>query len=175
MSRRVYNLDEVDRFVLGTVGQPGEREFFIQVKKAGQVFTFALEKAQAQALTERFADILKEARITQGASVRDVDPLDSPIESEFELGVMAITWQLDSQMIRFEAQGISSETSDEIYQDLVGDDISEAPPIVRVILSPTQVRTFVARSLTVIKAGRQPCMFCGGPVNVDGHICPRAN
>jgi hypothetical protein len=35
--RRIYNLDEVDRFILGTVGQPGEREFYIQVKKAGQV------------------------------------------------------------------------------------------------------------------------------------------
>ena len=47
--RRIYNLDEVDRFILGTVGPPGEREFYIQVKKAGQVFSFALEKAQAQA------------------------------------------------------------------------------------------------------------------------------
>ena len=66
MSRRVYNLDMVDRFVLGTVGQPGERAFYIQVRKAGQNFTFALEKAQAQALTERFAEILKDARATQG-------------------------------------------------------------------------------------------------------------
>ena len=66
MSRRVYNLDTVDRFVLGTVGQPGERAFYLQARKAGQNFTFALEKAQAQALTERFAEILKDARATQG-------------------------------------------------------------------------------------------------------------
>jgi hypothetical protein len=64
VSRRVYNLDEVDRFVLGTVGQPGEREFFIQVRKAGQVFSFSLEKTQAQALTQRGS------YYTRGASKR---------------------------------------------------------------------------------------------------------
>ena len=45
VSRRIYSLDTVDRFVLGTVGQPGEREFYLQASKAGQAFTFALEKS----------------------------------------------------------------------------------------------------------------------------------
>ena len=69
--RRIYNLDEVDRFILGTVGQPGEREFYIQVKKAGQVFSFALEKAQAQALTDRFKEMLREVKNSEGAAPRD--------------------------------------------------------------------------------------------------------
>lgn len=175
MSRQIYNLDLVDRFVLGTVGQPGERAFYIQVKKSGQIFSFALEKSQAQALTERFAEILKDARITQGAAEKDTEPLDSPIESEFTLGVMAISWQLDSQIIKFEAQGISNDDSDEVFDEIVTDDLLSAPPILRLTLTPAQVRGFVYRSVSVIKAGRQPCMFCGGPINPDGHICPRAN
>ena len=175
VSRQIYNLDEVERFVLGTVGQPGEREFFIQVRKAGQVFSFALEKSQAQALTERFAEILKDARIAQGASEKDADPLDGPVESEFSLGVMAISWNLDSQLIKFEAQGISNDSSDVIFEEIVSDNIEAAPPILRLTLTPSQVRGFVQRSISVIKAGRQPCMFCGGPINPDGHICPRAN
>ena len=28
---------------------------------------------------------------------------------------------------------------------------------------------------TVVRAGRPACPFCGGPVDEDGHICPRAN
>ncbi|MEY3715616.1 MAG: hypothetical protein RL155_491 [Actinomycetota bacterium] len=151
MSRQIYNLDLVDRFVLGTVGQPGERAFYIQVKKSGQIFSFA------------------------GAAEKDAEPLDSPIESEFTLGVMAISWQLDSQVIKFEAQGISSESSDEVFDEIVTDDLLSAPPILRLTLTPAQVRGFVYRSVSVIKAGRQPCMFCGGPINPDGHICPRAN
>ena len=175
VSRRVYNLDTVERFILGTVGQPGERAFYIQAKKAGQNFTFALEKAQAQALTDRFAEILKDARSAQGAAIKDVQPLESPIDSEFTLGVMAITWQFDSQLIRFEGQAITGDTSEEIFEEIVGDETDNAPPIVRITLTPSQVRSFINRAISVIKAGRQPCMFCGGPMNIDGHICPRAN
>ncbi len=175
MSREIFNLDEVERFVLGTVGLPGERQFFIQVKKTGQIFSFALEKGQAQALTDRFKEIMKDARISQGATIRDLNPLESPIESEFALGVMAITWQFDTQLIRFEAQGLTSGNGEQVFEELVGEDIEDAPPLLKLLLTPTQVRTFVQRATSVIKAGRQPCMFCGGPINVDGHICPRAN
>ncbi|MFM8898100.1 MAG: DUF3090 family protein [Actinomycetota bacterium] len=175
MSRRVYNLDTVDRFVLGTVGQPGERAFYLQARKAGQNFTFALEKGQAQALTERFVEILKDARATQGGSVKDSEPLETPIDSEFSLGVMSITWQFDSQLIRFEGQALTGEDSEVVFDEIVSDDSPDAPAIVRITLTPTQVRSFISRSMSVIKAGRQPCMFCGGPINIDGHICPRAN
>lgn len=175
MSRRIYNLDSVDRFVLGTVGQPGEREFYLQASKAGQAFTFALEKSQAQALTERFVEILKDVRATTGAALRDSEPLESPIESEFTLGVMAISWQFDTQLIRFEGQAISNDETEEVFEEIVSDDNHAAPAIVRITLTPSQVRSFIQRAITVIKAGRQPCMFCGGPINIDGHICPRAN
>lgn len=175
VSRRVYNLESVDRFVLGTVGQPGERAFYLQAKKAGQNFTFALEKTQAQALTERFVEILKDARVSQGAVTKDSGPLEAPIDSEFALGVMAITWQFDSQLIRFEGQAITNDSAEEVFEEIVGDDVENAPAIVRITLTPSQVRSFIARAVSVIKAGRQPCMFCGGPINVDGHICPRMN
>ena len=175
MSRQIYNLDQVERFTLGTVGQPGEREFFLQAKKAGQVFSFALEKSQAQALADRFNEILREAKIGRSSANRDTAPLDTPIESEFELGVMAITWKYESQLISFEAQGITGSSGEQVFQDLVADDELDAPPILRITLTPTQVQSFVQRAFNVIKAGRQPCIFCGGPINLDGHICPRAN
>lgn len=175
MSRQIYNLETVDRFILGTVGMPGERQFFLQAIKAGQVFSFALEKSQAQALTERFREILKDARLNTTAVVKDNDPLVLPIESEFELGVMAITWKLDSDQITFEAQGLTNGSSENIFSEMVDDGDGDAPPILRLKLSPNQVQSFIARANSVIKAGRQPCMFCGGPKNLDGHICPRAN
>jgi uncharacterized repeat protein (TIGR03847 family) len=167
--RRIYNLDEVDRFILGTVGQPGEREFYIQVKKAGQVFSFALEKAQAQALTDRFKEMLREVKSSEGAAPRDNEALDMPIDSEFTLGVMALTWQIDSQMIRFEGQAITGG------HELASDETEGAPAILRIRITPSQARSFIDRASSVIKAGRPPCMFCGAPINPDGHICPRMN
>jgi uncharacterized repeat protein (TIGR03847 family) len=88
---------------------------------------------------------------------------------------MSITWQFESQLIRFEGQALTGEESEAIFDEIVSDDSADAPAIVRITLTPTQVRGFISRSISVIKAGRQPCMFCGGPINVDGHICPRAN
>lgn len=175
MSRQIYNLENVDRFILGTVGMPGERQFFIQVSKAGQVFSFALEKAQAQALTDRFKEILKDARIKSGTVSRDSEPLQTPVESEFELGVMAISWKYDSDYITFEAQGLTNSVSDRIFEEIVEDNEDEAPPVLRLKLTPPQVQSFIARAVSIIKAGRQPCMFCGAPMNLEGHICPRAN
>lgn len=175
MSRQIFNLEKVDRFTLGTVGQPGERQFFIQARKLGQVFSFALEKAQAQALTDRFHEILKEARLNKVQLDRDVAPLDTPIDSEFELGVMSISWKYDSESIVFEAQGVTNLQSDRVFEEIVGDDVQDAPPILRLTLTPKQVRSFIERANSVIKAGRQPCMFCGGPINLEGHFCPRAN
>lgn len=178
MSRQVYKLDQVERFVLGTVGLPGERQFFIQARKAGQHFSFAIEKNQAQALSDRFAEILKDAKLNlQSREIQQLDsePLDSPIESEFSLGVMSISWKYDSRMIDFEAQAITSESGEEVFEEIVTDDTENAPPVLRLSLTPQQVHSFVKRANSVIKAGRQPCMFCGGPINPDGHFCPRAN
>ena len=114
-------------------------------------------------------------RATTGAVIRDTEPLASPIESEFTLGVMAISWQFDTQLIRFEGQALASDETEEVFEEIVTDDHDRAPAIVRITLTPSQVRSFIQRALSVIKSGRQPCMFCGGPINIDGHICPRAN
>ena len=159
VSRQIYRLDQVERFVLGTVGAPGERQFFIQVKKAGQHFSFALEKNQAQALSDRFAEILKDAKLKSTLNAwheqLDMAPLDSPID--------------------FEAQAITGDSGEDIFDEIVSDDTDNAPPVLRLSLTPQQVHSFVKRANSVIKAGRQPCMFCGGPINPDGHFCPRAN
>ena len=45
----------------------------------------------------------------------------------------------------------------------------------RASLPPAQARAFARRCETVVHAGRPACPFCGGPVDADGHICPRAN
>ena len=36
-------------------------------------------------------------------------------------------------------------------------------------------RSFAARAESVVAAGRASCPFCGGPIDADGHLCPRAN
>ena len=47
--------------------------------------------------------------------------------------------------------------------------------MIRLFISPTQARIFHDRAELVIAAGRQPCPFCGLPINPEGHLCARAN
>ena len=51
----------------------------------------------------------------------------------------------------------------------------EASEVLIVKLEPAYARSFVQRAQTVVSAGRPPCQFCGGPIDPEGHICPRAN
>ena len=42
--RNIFNHDVVSRFIVGTVGMPGERAFFIQVESVIGFTTVAVEK-----------------------------------------------------------------------------------------------------------------------------------
>ena len=64
MPRRMFVFDPPDRFVAGTVGQPGQRTFFLQARKAGQVVSVVLEKVQVAVLAERLDALLDELEST---------------------------------------------------------------------------------------------------------------
>jgi uncharacterized repeat protein (TIGR03847 family) len=186
MPRLVFAYDPPERFVAGTVGEPGQRTFFLQARGGGRVTSVALEKQQVSVLAERVEALLDEVvrRSAGEASVPavtpvDVDdtaPLDAPIEEEFRVGVMALAWDSDDEVVVIEAQA-ATETDGEGAQDepplVEGDE--EGPPLLRVRLSGSAARAFVKRAAVVVAAGRPPCPFCGNPLDAGGHVCPRAN
>jgi uncharacterized repeat protein (TIGR03847 family) len=175
MPRELFFFDDPERIVIGTVGVPGEREFFLQLRQGKEIRSFALEKSQASALAERCSELLKEIPAFTHDHRDDSAPLDTPIESEFSIGVMTLTWRTDLDLIVLEAQAISNGSSDTPFEEIIDDDAPDAPPILRAQLLPNQLRAFVKRTQQVVSAGRVPCIFCGGPVNPGGHLCPRAN
>lgn len=175
MSRLEYSFLNPERFVIGTVGVPGERQFYLQVRETTRLLSFPLEKGQAAALGERALELLKEVGESINVNEQDNLPLDTPIEPEFVIGVMSLSWQPQERKILFEAQSMGTGSNEGIFDDLVDDDQEDAPPILRVVLTPDQVAQFARRTAQVVSAGRQPCIFCGGPINPGGHLCPRSN
>ena len=156
----VLEFDPPERFVLGTVGPPGQRTFFLQASDGTRRVQMALEKLHAQVLAERIGELLDqvaglEATIAAAAEAADNAPLDTPISEDFRISALALSWDDP-------------------------DEIDELDPLeehfsLRVSLPPAQARAFARRCETVVRAGRPPCPFCGGPVDENGHICPRAN
>ena len=101
MAILVHRYDAPDRFVAGTVGQPGERTFFLQAREGNRITSVACEKQQVSVLAEHLDRVLDEVLRRSAGDVdvppatrkaRDTDPLDAPINEEFRVGTMTIAW-----------------------------------------------------------------------------------
>ena len=62
MTHQVYAFEPPERFVAGTVGEPGERTFFLQARGGGRLVSVALEKVQVSLLAEKLEELLAEAQ-----------------------------------------------------------------------------------------------------------------
>ena len=176
---QVFSYDPPERFVAGTVGQPGERTFYLQASEGQRVTSVALEKTQVQVLAERLGDLLDEVRRRGGdapveapAELDDVAPLDQPILEEFRAGTLAIAWDDDGWVV-VEAHAMTSAEAVEAA-DESADEETESD-LLRVRISPAVARAFVKRALRVVAAGRPPCPLCGQPLDPEGHVCARLN
>jgi uncharacterized repeat protein (TIGR03847 family) len=183
MPRVIYEYDPPERFVAGTVGEPGQRTFFLQASGGGRTTSVALEKAQVSVLAERVDALLDEVVRRSGGEAPvpaapvtdadDTDPLEVPIEEEFRVGTMALAWDGDDEKVVIEAQALTDEDADE--EAALIEETDEGPPLLRVRITGAAARAFVKRSLALVAAGRPPCPFCGNPLDPAGHVCPRAN
>ena len=178
MSGQVFLFDPADRFIVGTVGIPGERTFFLQARSGSRLISVSLEKAQVAALADRIQQILREVRSSEPLTVfervtRDDQPLETPIDEEFRVGVIGLAYVSDRKLIEIDLQAMADSQSAEDEEALM--EISENQDIVRVLISLGYAESFAKRALVVVGAGRAPCPFCGGPIDPSGHLCPRAN
>jgi uncharacterized repeat protein (TIGR03847 family) len=177
----VFTYDPPERFVAGTVGQPGERTFYLQASGQGRVTSVALEKVQVSRLAERLDELLDEELRSSGgtssvpaaapASLADDGPLDLPLLEEFRVGVIALAWDAEGERVVIEAQE-ESENPVEYLADEVPED---GPGVLRVRISAAAARAFSQRALQIVSQGRPPCPLCGLPLDANGHICPRQN
>jgi uncharacterized repeat protein (TIGR03847 family) len=181
MPRRRYLFDAPDRFVAGTVGQPGSRTFYLQARDGARIVSVSLEKVQVAALAQRLGDLLEELerRGIEGAEdiagiVGDTGGLDEPLNEVFRVGVLSIGWDTADRVIVLEAREQTEEDEDADEEEGFTDD-EDGPDLVRVRITPSAAREFIARANRVVAAGRPPCPLCGQPLDPQGHLCPRRN
>ena len=138
----------------GTVGEPGQRTFFLQARGGGRITSVALEKQQVAVLAERVEALLDEVlRRSAGEAGRprgharsrstDSAPLDAPIEEEFRVGTMALAWDGDDERVVIEAQALVEEAEDGEPPLIDADDQVDGPPLLRVRLTGAAARAFV--------------------------------
>ena len=189
MPRRRYIFDPPERFVAGTIGDPGNRTFFLQARDGGRVVSVALEKVQVAVLAERLGELIAElgrrgVPDIPGASPTDAPegldagsdtgPLDEPLVEAFRAGSLTLGWDGGADRVLVEARA-QDEDGEAIDPDEDDDDDEDGPDLLSVRMTAAAARSFVARAARVVAGGRPPCPLCGAPLDPRGHICPRRN
>ena len=160
------SLDPVESFIVGTIGAPGEREFYLQTKFHGGIHSFSIEKGQVSALADRMAVLIGELKAAD-YRFKNLIPanFEVPLIPEFQVGTISIVWLEESDQVLIELQEIpQSETLDVTNLQ-----------VFKLFMSADIANNFISQSRKVVSAGRLPCPFCGLPINSNGHLCPRAN
>jgi uncharacterized repeat protein (TIGR03847 family) len=190
MTHQVYEFEPPERFVVGTVGPPGERTFYLQARGGGRLVSVALEKVQVTLLAEKLDELLIEANRRFGLKLPDVaeattdnEPLENPVDEEFRVGTLGLAYDVDTSTVVIEAIAIG-ETEEEETEEPAAETETDAEDFdastadldrLRVRLTPVETRAFIERAKRVVAAGRPPCPLCGQPLDPAGHRCPRHN
>lgn len=176
MSVIVHEFDWPDRVVVGTIGEPGSRTFYLQARTGARVLSVMLEKQQSAALAEKIDDILDQLMAVEGnpfsvpsstpLELVDNDPLDQPVGEQFRAGVLSLGWDPRTAQVVVEAFPYVEGDEDEIEADP-----PEPEEMLLVRVPVGAARAFAERTREVVGAGRPLCPLCGAPMDPGGHVC----
>ena len=161
-------LNPASHITIGTIGEPGNRTFYLQGSQGRNVISLIIEKAQAAMVAEAIEGLIKDAAADHPGLV--------PPESD----TLTVDTRLrDPEVVLFRVGnlglGFSKESSRIIIvaYELVEEGIE--PGMVSFWGTFDQMRALIKLARAVVKSGRPICGNCGEPIDRDRHFCPRRN
>lgn len=201
MDENEIELETVDSLGAGAVGDPGEREFFLQARTESAQLTVLVEKEQVALLATEAVAFLD--RIAEDYPEQPVEPrepavrqagLREPTVPLFRARLIGLGFDPERQMVLIELRERSSEDeeegealapqAEEATPDLPDlPDVTVADPtdeeeegyVARIYATRGQVRAMAAKGAEAVAAGRPLCPLCDMPMDPAGHRCPRWN
>ena len=166
-----FQLDEVDAFTTAAIGQPGSRVFYLQVRQGEIRITVKCEKQQASAIAEYLRKVMNDLPSPNVKPLPTTFELHEPIETAFVLGAIGLGYDRESDrlLIQLEEVVVVDENGEPDPEAL------EDRGHVRLLLERGQALAFCEHTENVVAAGRAACVFCGRPLDLDGHPCPKMN
>lgn len=180
MPTHIHKFDWPDRAVVGTIGLPGRRTFYLQVRARTQVVSIALEKQQAALLAEKIDEILDQLITVEGNpfSVPTSTPIElvdndqlEHVQEQFRTGAMSLGWDPTTAQVVIEAHPITTVDADD-NDEWPEEDGTNGREMLLVRMPVGTARAFAMRTREIVGAGRPMCPLCGYPMDADGHICP---
>jgi uncharacterized repeat protein (TIGR03847 family) len=166
----IYDLNPVDRITTGTVGEPGERVFYIQARRGSQVVTVTCEKEHVAGLAMAIDQTLLSLADDDADAVPEPDAaIHGGMDLEFPLNIVFRAGRVNL------GYDETSERMVVIIYELQDEDDESPPSAARFWATPAQMRALSIRGQAVVAAGRPLCAMCGEPIGPEGHFCPRKN
>lgn len=164
-------LNPVDHLTADAIGQPGKRVFYLQGHKAERTVTLIIEKIQLQTLAvgveqflaeiqEKFPDLAEASAEYNEANMR----IQPPVDPLFRVGEIGLGFDAENDLIVVVVREILAEGTDK-----------EEAGVVRFWATRAQVRAMARWGMEVAARGRPICPQCGGPMEPEGHFCPKKN
>jgi len=172
-----HEFDWPDRLVIGTVGRPGERTFYLQARAGERLVSAGMEKEQSAALAEKLDEVLDELMVQDGnpfsipaeapAALDDHDPLDTPVVEQFRVGMLSLGFDPSTAQVVIEAFPLVEDSP----ASLLESEPDEPAEVLHVRIPVGAARSFCKRTREIVGAGRPTCPLCFAPMDPEGHIC----
>jgi uncharacterized repeat protein (TIGR03847 family) len=197
-----FDFASPDLFTAGTIGPPGQREFYLQAREGDALVTLKCEKEQVRVLGEYLGRLLERLSSSTPAPATTGDlALVEPVSPAWVVGSIGVAYDeaADRVVLVIEEVGapddeeeseqepgeesgaeeeettVEVEVGVEPEPEAAGDGAEGDRSSGRVRLTRAQVTAFVERARALVEAGRPTCRFCGRPMNPGGHRCARTN
>lgn len=164
-------LSQPHHVTVGTVGEPGNRTFFVQAQDEAVLVTLVLEKQQVGGIADLLAQLL--ARVDDRPATdwdRAAMALREPLDPRWRVGELGVGIEdAGGRFVLEFTELLLAEDEDDLAA--LGD-----PREVRIWIDQDQARRLAAHADELVGQGRPRCQFCGRPMAADGsHVCPSTN
>lgn len=165
----VYELNPAGRITVGTIGEPGQRTFYLQGSHGSESIGVVIEKEQAIALAGAIDELLED--LEDRYELPPIRPLEIsggelelqlPVEERFRVAQLGLGYDEESGLVILAAQSITMDEEEE-------------PGVARFWISRDQAAALAIQARETAGQGRPLCPLCNQPMDAEGHFCPRTN
>jgi uncharacterized repeat protein (TIGR03847 family) len=171
-----YEFDEVDSFSAAAIGEPGSRVFYLHARAGAQQVTVKCEKQQVTAISQYLRRVLSDLPPPEDRPLPGAVELGDQSEladQAFVLGPIGLGYDRGNDRVLVQLEELLAADADADEKE-----DAEPPPDrghIRLYVTRSQAAAFCDHADEVVAAGRPLCMWCGFPIDPDGHPCPRMN
>jgi uncharacterized repeat protein (TIGR03847 family) len=150
-----YEFTNPDKVMVGVRGEVGNRLFLLQVREGRRLVIVKCEKIQLAALAEWIRQVIDE--LGRPGHLPEDFALEPEYESDLIAGDIAVAIDQASHSI-----DVTIASADEASS-------------LEVRLTREWAAGLAIAIVRLVEAGRPLCPLCGGPLDPQGHDCPRTN